>query len=99
MQLSIRALRYFVATAEAGSVTQASRRVGVSQPSISAAIAQIEEDFRVQLFVRHHAKGLTLTPAGERILVEARGLLAHAREFQASAGALGEGLKGEIAVG
>jgi DNA-binding transcriptional LysR family regulator len=99
MQLSIRALRYFVTTAEAGSVTRASRQLGVSQPSISAAIAQIEEDFRVQLFIRHHAKGLTLTPAGERILVEARGLLAHAREFQASAGAMGEGLKGEIAVG
>ncbi|HEX2114350.1 MAG TPA: LysR family transcriptional regulator [Alphaproteobacteria bacterium] len=99
MQLSLRALRYFVATAETGSVTRAARQLGVSQPSISGAIAQIEDDFRVQLFIRHHAKGLSLTPAGERILVEARGLLAHAREFQASAGALGEGLRGEIAVG
>jgi DNA-binding transcriptional LysR family regulator len=99
MQLSIRALRYFVATAETGSVTRAARQLGVSQPSISAAIAQIEGDFRVQLFIRHHAKGLSLTPAGERVLVEARGLLAHAREFQASAGALGEGLRGEIAIG
>jgi DNA-binding transcriptional LysR family regulator len=99
MQLSIRALRYFVATAETGSVTRAARQLGVSQPSISAAIAQIEDDFRVQLFIRHHAKGLSLTSAGERVLVEARGLLAHAREFQASAGALGEGLRGEIAVG
>jgi DNA-binding transcriptional LysR family regulator len=99
MHLSIRALRYFVATAETGSVTRAARQLGVSQPSISAAIAQIEDDFRVQLFIRHHAKGLSLTPAGERVLVEARGLLAHAREFQASAGALGEGLRGEIAIG
>jgi DNA-binding transcriptional LysR family regulator len=99
MQLSIRALRYFVATAETGSVTRAARQLGVSQPSISAAIAQIEGDFRVQLFIRHHAKGLSLTPAGERVLTEARGLLAHAREFQASAGALGEGLRGEIAIG
>jgi DNA-binding transcriptional LysR family regulator len=99
MQLSIRALRYFMATAEALSVTRASRQLRVSQPSISAAIAQLEESFRVQLFIRHHAKGLTLTPAGERVLVEARSLLAHAREFEASAGALGEGLKGEIAVG
>jgi DNA-binding transcriptional LysR family regulator len=99
MQLSIRALRYFVATAETGSVTRAARQLGVSQPSISAAIAQIEEDFRVQLFIRHHAKGLSLTAAGERVLVEARGLLAHAREFQASAGALGEGLRGEVTIG
>jgi DNA-binding transcriptional LysR family regulator len=99
MQLSIRALRYFVTTAETLSVTRASRQLGVSQPSISAAIAQIEEEFRLQLFIRHHARGLTLTPAGERVLVEARALLAHAREFEASAGSLGEGLKGEIAVG
>jgi DNA-binding transcriptional LysR family regulator len=99
MQLSFRALRYFVATAETGSVTRAARQLGVSQPSISAAIAQIEDDFRVQLFIRHHAKGLSLTPAGERVLVEARALLAHAREFQASAGALGEALRGEIAIG
>lgn len=99
MHLSIRALRYFVATAETLSVTRASRQLGVSQPSISAAIAQIEEEFRLQLFIRHHARGLTLTQAGERVLVEARALLAHAREFEASAGSMGEGLKGEIVIG
>jgi DNA-binding transcriptional LysR family regulator len=99
MQVSLRFLRYFVAAAEAGSITGAAQRLGVSQPSISAAIAQIERDLGVQLFVRHHAKGLSLTPAGDQVLAEARALLAHAKEFEVSAGALGMGLKGEIAVG
>ena len=36
MQLSLRALRYFVAAADAGSVTTAAQQVRVSQPSVSA---------------------------------------------------------------
>lgn len=99
MQLSLRFLRYFAAAAETGSITGAAKTLGVSQPSISAAIAQIERDLGVQLFVRHHAKGLSLTSAGNQVLAEARSLLAHAKEFETSAGALGKGLTGEIAVG
>jgi len=96
MKLSLRALRYFVAAADAGSVTLAAAAVRVSQPSISAAIAQVEADLGVQLFVRHHARGLSLTPAGERFLAQARGLLAHAREVEQFAGAMGDAQRGEV---
>ena len=81
-RLSLRALRYFVAAAETGSVTGGAHQVRVSQPSISAAIARLEADLKVQLFVRHHAKGLSLTLSGDRLLVQARSLLAHAREVE-----------------
>ncbi len=99
MQLSLRALRYFVAAAEAGSVTGGARQVRVSQPSISAAIAQLETGFEVQLFVRHHARGLSLTLAGDRLLVQARSLLAHARELEQFAGAMGDAQRGEVSAG
>lgn len=99
MQLSLRALRYFVAAAEAGSVTVAARQVRVSQPSVSAAIAQLEVELGVQLFVRHHAKGLSLTLPGERLLVQARGLLAHARELDQFAGTMGDAQRGEVSAG
>ncbi len=98
-RLSLRALRYFVAAAEAGSVTAAARLVRISQPSISAAIARLEADLKVQLFVRHHAKGLSLTLSGDRLLGQARGLLAHARELEQFADAMGGAQRGEVSAG
>jgi len=98
-RLSLRALRYFVAVAESGSVTSGAARVRVSQPSISAAIARLEADLKVQLFVRHHAKGLSLTLSGDRLLVQARGLLAHALEVEQFADAMGGAQRGEVNAG
>ncbi len=95
-RLSLRALRYFVAVAETGSVTSGAQLVRVSQPSVSAAIARLEADLKVQLFIRHHAKGLSLTLSGDRLLVQARGLLAHARELEQFAGAMGGAERGEV---
>jgi DNA-binding transcriptional LysR family regulator len=53
----------------------------------------------VTIFVRHHAKGVTLTPAGQRLIAEARLLLKHAEEFSKTAEALGDTDRGEITVG
>lgn len=99
MNLSLRALRYVVATADCGNLTKAAHKLNVSQPSISSAIAQVEAELGVQIFIRHHARGVTLTPAGSRIVGEARGLLNHARDFAQSAKDLGQELRGEISVG
>ncbi|HSI39527.1 MAG TPA: LysR family transcriptional regulator [Xanthobacteraceae bacterium] len=99
MNISLRALRYVVATADSGNLTEAARRLNVSQPSISAAIAQFEADCGVQIFVRHHAKGVTTTHAGTRIINEARLLLNHARDFGQNARAMADEVRGEIAVG
>jgi DNA-binding transcriptional LysR family regulator len=96
---SLRVLRYVVAAAECGHVTKAARRLNVSQPSVSSAIAELEASTGVQLFVRHHARGVSLTPAGERVINDARILLKHAREFMHNAAELGSELRGEIAVG
>lgn len=98
-RLSLRALRYFVAAAETGSVTGGAHQVRVSQPSISAAIARLEADLKVQLFVRHHAKGLSLTLSGDRLLVQARSLLAHAREVEQFADTMGDAQRGEVNAG
>ncbi|KAG1702712.1 Carnitine monooxygenase oxygenase subunit [Nymphon striatum] len=60
-------LEYLVAVGESGTIALASERVNVSSPSISAAISQLEAEFGIQIFVRHHAQGLSLTPGGRRI--------------------------------
>jgi DNA-binding transcriptional LysR family regulator len=78
LRYSLRQLRYFVATAEALSFTGASKVLHISQPSISTAIAELEESFGVQLFIRHHASGLSLTQAGREMLGKSRDLLKNA---------------------
>lgn len=99
MQISLRVLRYVLSAADAGNLTEAARNLNISQPSVSAAIADLESTLGVQLFVRHHARGVTLTPAGARIVSEARYLMNHVRDFEKSARAFGSEVSGEIAVG
>lgn len=92
-------MRYVVAAADCGHVTEAARRLNVSQPSVSSAIAELETTIGVQLFIRHHARGVSLTPAGERVINEARILLKHARDFAQNASEHGTQLKGQIVIG
>ena len=58
--MDIRSLRYFQAVYEEQSLSAAAKRCFVAQPSISAAIAQLEEDLKATLFTRH-SKGVTST--------------------------------------
>ena len=99
MQVSIRALRYIVATADCGNISEAARRLNVSQPSVSAAVAEFEAAVGVTVFLRHHARGVSLTPAGQRLVNEARALIKHAEDFARNAQAIGGSLQGEIHVG
>lgn len=99
MNTTLRGLSYIVAAADCANVSEAARRLNVSQPSVSAAIAQFEDEFGIQIFIRRHARGVMLTPAGERVVREARMLLTHAQDFSQLARDLGEGLTGEVVVG
>jgi len=96
---TLRHLIYFVAVADAGGITGAARNLHVSQPSISAALGQLERRLGLQLFLRHHAQGLSLTAAGRRLLGQARQLIAHADELQLTALDLGGGLAGQLDLG
>nr|WKF61856.1 HTH-type transcriptional regulator GltC [Paraburkholderia busanensis] len=99
LRYSLRQLRYFVVTAEALSFTAAAKRLHISQPSISTALADLEESFGVQLFIRHHASGLSLTQAGRDLLGHARNLLKNAEDLQSAAKEMDGGMTGTIALG
>nr|WP_194299137.1 LysR family transcriptional regulator [Acetobacter sicerae] len=99
VKFSLRQIEYFVATAETGSIVQASRQVPISQPAISAAIAHLESVFGVSLFIRHHAQGLSLTPEGRMVLQEARELLSQAQELGSSLNGMLGRVQGEVTVG
>jgi DNA-binding transcriptional LysR family regulator len=88
-----------VAAADRGNVTAAARDLNVSQPSVSIAIAQLERALGIDLFVRQHARGVALTPAGTDVLREARKLLTHTNDFIHSAAGGGEALRGTLSIG
>src|SRR6202165_5095594 len=70
--MELRHLRYFVAVAEAGSLTVAAqRRLHTSQPSLSRQIRDLESELGAQLLTRR-ARGIELTPAGRAFLDHAR---------------------------
>jgi LysR family transcriptional regulator, hca operon transcriptional activator len=69
--MELRHLRYFVAVAEAGSLTvAAARKLHTSQPSLSRQIRDLEDEVGVQLLTRC-ARGIELTPAGRAFLEHA----------------------------
>ncbi len=92
-------LRYFVVAASEGSMTAASRELMVSQSAVSTAIAQLEKELGVQLLLRHHAKGLTLTEAGRAVYDDARRLLDASVLLADSAREAGGALAGTLALG
>jgi len=96
---TLRQLAYFVSAAEHKSLIQAAAQLHVSPPSVSIAISKLESQFGVQLLIRHHAQGVSLTPSGQRLLPEAKSLLRHSEELQASAQATGNSVSGELKVG
>jgi LysR family hca operon transcriptional activator len=73
--LEIRHFRYFVAVAEAGSLTVAAERIlHTSQPSLSRQIRDLEAEVGAELLTRR-ARGIELTPAGRAFLDHARVVL------------------------
>ena len=96
---TIRQLEYFVAVAESGSIVEAARRLHVTQPTVSGALSKMEEQFGIGLFIRHHARGGSLTASGRRLLPEARTLLRHLEEFEHEARAAGGEVAGRLEIG
>lgn len=99
LRFTFRQLEYLVAVADAGTIAAASHRINVSSPSISAAISQVETELGIQIFVRHHAQGLSLTPGGRRLVGEARDILDRAAALTDLAGDITEKVRGPITIG
>ncbi len=96
---TLRQLKYFVTVVECSSIAEASRQLHIAQPSISQAIKGLEDSFGVQLFIRHHAQGVSLTSSGRRFYTKAQELLKMSYNFEQNALADNDVVSGQIAIG
>lgn len=97
LPMDLRLLRYFVAVADAGSVTAAAREVHVAQPSLSRQLRGLEGHLGLTLFDRGEGR-LTLSSAGRHFLPVARDLLARADLAARAAASLRDGALTELTV-
>jgi DNA-binding transcriptional LysR family regulator len=96
--MELRQLRYFVAVAEAASVSGAAPRVHLSQPALSRQIHDLEAQLGLRLFERV-GRRIRLTAEGQDLLERSRDLLAHADAVGERARALSAGTSGILRVG
>lgn len=95
---SMRQLRYFVALAETRHFRRAAEAMGISQPSLSLQIGNLETLLGTQLLERGRGP-VTLTPAGREVLILARRTLDDAQEILDATAAMRGGLSGTIRLG
>ena len=84
MRPTLRQMQYLIAVADTGKFGDAARAVNVSQPSLSAQIAEMEASLGVQLIERSR-RGAMLTGAGEELVRRARRILREVEDLKAVA--------------
>ncbi|HLT02020.1 MAG TPA: LysR substrate-binding domain-containing protein [Geminicoccaceae bacterium] len=96
--MDLRAIEYFAAVAECGTVRGAAARLGITQPALTKAIRRLEDEVGAVLFDRQ-ARGVTLTAYGRTLLRHARNLQASLKEARDEMAALRAGIAGRIRIG
>jgi DNA-binding transcriptional LysR family regulator len=96
--LSPNQLRYFVTVAREGQITSAAHKLGLAQPALSQSITQLEGQIGVMLFERH-ARGVTLTSAGELFFEKADAAVKANLDAERAAAALARSARDTIVFG
>ncbi|HEV7814339.1 MAG TPA: LysR family transcriptional regulator [Janthinobacterium sp.] len=97
MNLELRQLRYFVTVAEELHFGRAAKRLHMTQPPLSQTIQALEALLGAPLFIRN-PREVSLAPAGQALLPEARRLLAQAEELPELARRAAHGEAGRLAL-
>lgn len=98
LTIELRHLRYFVATAEQGSIRKAGTVLGLDHSAVSRRIRDLEDHLGASLFNRHRG-GVCLTLAGERFLLRARRALRSIGDGERDVSAIGRSEEGLIRIG
>ncbi len=75
--MTLKQLHYAVTVAETGNITEAARKLFIAQPSLTAAIRELENEYHISIFSRSK-KGIEITPEGDEFLGYARQVLEQA---------------------
>ncbi len=84
IEVKLQTLEYFIQIADEMSYTKAAEKCYISQPAISKAMREFEEELNVALFKREGRKVL-LTPTGEEVYQEAKMILRHCERLKMKA--------------
>jgi LysR family transcriptional regulator, hydrogen peroxide-inducible genes activator len=95
---TLRQIQYVVAVADTMSFRRAAERCNVSQPSLSAQVAEMESALGVPLFERDR-RGVLVTAAGQELVARARRLLVEADDFVEAANRFVDPLAGTLRIG
>ncbi|MBV8584951.1 MAG: LysR family transcriptional regulator, partial [Verrucomicrobia bacterium] len=96
--MELRHLRYFVAVAEERHFTRAAKRLRIAQPALSRQIRDLEAELGCALFDRQ-ARAITLTAAGEALLLEARKVIVETEGLKEATKRASNGQAGSISIG
>ena len=96
--MELHQLRTFVTVAREGHLTRAADLLCLSQPAVSAHVKALEDELGLQLFERG-AKGMNLTPAGQRLLEHAEKVLAARQEMLQEAKRITGAVNGHLRIG
>lgn len=99
LPFTLRQLEYFEAIAAEGSLSSAAESCNVSASALALALDELEQRLSLQLFVRRKGKGVTLTPAGMRLLSFARQTVSSAETLAAEASHAASSLAGRFTIG
>lgn len=97
-RFSLRQLEYAVAVADTLNFRRAAERCNVSQPSLSAQLAEMEKAIGVQLFERDRRR-VIVSPGGREVIARARVLLQNADDVESSARSAADPFAGTMRIG
>ncbi|MCU6190385.1 LysR family transcriptional regulator [Enterobacter bugandensis] len=98
MKFTLRQLEFYIALAETLQISKAASRCHISQSSMTVSMRNLEEAVNAPLFIRH-AKGIQLTPVGERFLNHARKILHDSRAAVEDLHQQPEAINGVVRIG
>ncbi len=98
MPLTLKQIRYFIATADFGQISLAAKEFNISQSTVTASIRQLEEDVGMPLFERLPS-GVSLTNEGARFLQHAHNIMAAVNEAVQTPLSTETNLSGSVRIG
>ena len=99
LNFTIKQLRYVEAAGRLGSIAKAAEELNISQSSITAAIAAVEQCLDYDVFVRIPSKGIQPTPSGAEVLQHIRAFIEQSRRFESEVKSVGSETSGLVRIG